>query len=31
VPVSAVGPGALQFTGQHPNTYVHQVLSKALR
>jgi alkaline phosphatase len=31
VPVSAMGPGALQFTGQHPNTYVHDVLSEAFR
>jgi len=31
VPISAAGPGALQFTGQHPNSYVHQVLSQALR
>jgi alkaline phosphatase len=30
VPVSAVGPGALQLTGQHPNTYVHEVLYQAL-
>ena len=30
VPVSAVGPGALRFTGQHPNTFVHEVLSEAL-
>lgn len=31
VPISATGPGALQFTGQHPNTYVFRVLSQALR
>lgn len=30
VPVSAVGPGALRFTGQHPNTFVHDVLYEAL-
>jgi len=31
VPGSAAGPGALAFTGQHPNTYVHEVLSRVLR
>lgn len=30
VPVTAVGPGAETLTGQHPNTYVHDVLSRAL-
>ncbi len=30
VPVSAVGPGAGQLTGQHPNTFVHTVLAPAL-
>jgi alkaline phosphatase len=31
VPLTAQGPGAEQLTGQHPNTFVHQVLSEALR
>jgi alkaline phosphatase len=31
VPVSAEGPGAKRFTGQHPNTFVHGVLLRALR
>jgi alkaline phosphatase len=31
VPITAAGPGALEFTGQHPNTYVHDVLSRVLR
>jgi alkaline phosphatase len=31
VPVTAEGPGAERFTGQHPNTFVHEVLSDALR
>jgi alkaline phosphatase len=31
VPVSAVGPGADKLTGQHPNTFVHEVLARALR
>src|SRR3954454_11229227 len=31
VPISAAGPGSLQLTGQHPNTYVHDVLARALR
>ncbi|WP_433825869.1 alkaline phosphatase [Actinoplanes sp. CA-015351] len=26
VPVTAFGPGAERFTGQHPNTYVHEIL-----
>jgi len=30
VPVSAVGPGARRLTGQHPNTYVHDILARAL-
>jgi len=30
LPVTATGPYATQFTGKHPNTYVHQVLSKIL-
>ncbi len=30
VPVSAEGPGAERLTGQHPNTFVHEVLSDAL-
>jgi alkaline phosphatase len=30
VPVTAEGPGAERFVGQHPNTYVHEVLSQAL-
>jgi alkaline phosphatase len=30
VPVSAVGPSASRFTGQHPNTFVHTVLAPAL-
>ena len=30
VPVTAEGPGAEELTGQHPNTYVHRVLSRAL-
>ncbi len=30
VPVSAEGPGASSFTGQHPNTFVHTVLTKSL-
>jgi alkaline phosphatase len=30
VPVTAEGPGAERFTGQHPNTLVHDVVSKAL-
>jgi alkaline phosphatase len=30
VPVTAEGPGADRFVGQHPNTYVHEVLSRAL-
>jgi alkaline phosphatase len=30
VPVTAEGPGAETLTGRHPNTYVHDVLSKAL-
>lgn len=30
VPVTADGPGAEDFTGQHPNTHVHDVLSTAL-
>ncbi|MFL6064520.1 MAG: alkaline phosphatase [Friedmanniella sp.] len=30
VPISAAGPGSLQLTGQHPNTYIHEVLAKAL-
>jgi alkaline phosphatase len=30
VPVTAEGPGAEALTGQHPNTYVHQVLTRAL-
>ena len=30
VPVSAIGPGAAEFTGQHPNTFVHSVLAPAL-
>ena len=31
VPVTADGPGADRFTGEHPNTYVHDVLSVVLR
>ncbi|WP_214406848.1 alkaline phosphatase [Pseudonocardia lacus] len=30
VPVTADGPGAERFSGQHPNTHVHEVLSTAL-
>ena len=30
VPVTAAGPYATRFTGKHPNTYVHEVLSKIL-
>ncbi|UQU65843.1 alkaline phosphatase [Couchioplanes caeruleus] len=30
VPVTAYGPLADRFTGKHPNTYVHDVLSQAL-
>ena len=30
VPVTAEGPGAARFTGQHPNTFVHEVLSGTL-
>jgi alkaline phosphatase len=30
VPVTAEGPGADRFTGEHPNTYVHEVLSEVL-
>jgi len=30
VPVTAVGPSAARFTGRHPNTHVHQVLSPIL-
>jgi alkaline phosphatase len=30
VPVTAEGPGAEALTGQHPNTYVHDVLTRAL-
>jgi len=30
VPVSAIGPGAARFSGQHPNTFVHRVLAPAL-
>jgi alkaline phosphatase len=30
VPVTAEGPGAETFTGEHPNTYVHEVLTRAL-
>jgi alkaline phosphatase len=30
VPVTAEGPGAEELIGQHPNTYVHTVLSRAL-
>ncbi len=30
VPVTAEGPGADRFTGEHPNTYVHDVLSEVL-
>jgi alkaline phosphatase len=30
VPVTAEGPGAEAFTGQHPNTLVHDVVGKAL-
>ena len=29
VPVTAEGPGAEALTGQHPNTYVHDVLTRA--
>lgn len=29
-PVTAEGPGAERFAGQHPNTFVHDVLSDAL-
>jgi alkaline phosphatase len=31
VPVSAAGPSAARLSGQHPNTFVHTVLSDALR
>ena len=31
VPVTATGPYATQLTGKHPNTYVHEVLSKILK
>lgn len=30
VPVTAYGPGAERFNGQHPNTYVHEVLQQLL-
>ena len=30
VPVTAEGPGAASFTGQHPNTYVNDVLTRTL-
>ena len=30
VPVTAEGPEAEGFTGEHPNTYAHEVLVKAL-
>jgi alkaline phosphatase len=30
VPVTAEGPGAGTLTGEHPNTYVHDVLGRAL-
>lgn len=30
VTVSAVGPGAAALTGEHPNTFVHDVLTRAL-
>jgi alkaline phosphatase len=30
VPVTAQGPGAEALTGQHPNTYVHEVLARTL-
>ena len=30
VPVTAEGPGAEALTGQHPNTFVHDVLTRAL-
>ena len=30
VPVTAEGPGAEAFTGQHPHTYVHDVLARAV-
>ena len=30
VPVTATGPYANRFTGKHPNTFVHEVLSKIL-
>jgi alkaline phosphatase len=30
VPVTAEGPGAEALTGQHPNTYVHEVLARTL-
>lgn len=31
VPVSAEGPGADRLSGQHPNTFIHELLSAALR
>jgi alkaline phosphatase len=31
VPVTAQGPGAERFSGQHPNTFVHDVVGDALR
>jgi alkaline phosphatase len=30
VPVTAEGPGSERLTGQHPNTFAHEVLSEAL-
>ncbi len=30
VPVTAEGPGAARFTGEHPNTFVHEVITDAL-
>jgi alkaline phosphatase len=30
VPVTAEGPGSEAFTGQHTNTYVHDVLARAV-
>jgi alkaline phosphatase len=30
VPVTAQGPGAEKFSGQHPNTFVHEVVGDAL-
>jgi alkaline phosphatase len=30
VPVTAYGPLAERFTGKHPNTHVHDVLSEIL-